>query len=83
MHLHIGENGCPDSYEVDKAVRMCLGKSPYAAIRSLSCQYDHGVVVLRGRVASFHQKQLAQVVISQLPGVTQIVNEAEVVAARA
>jgi hypothetical protein len=67
------------SYEIAKAARICLRKSPYPAIRNLSCECDCGVLVLRGRLSSFYEKQLAQVVISQLPGIIQLANEAEVV----
>ena len=78
MHCPVDQDACPESYEVVEAARLCLRKSPYAAIRSLSCEYDHGVLVLRGRLSSFHEKQLAQVVIGHLAGVTQLIDEVEV-----
>lgn len=40
----------------------------------LSCEYCEGVVVLRGRVYSFHEKQLAQETIRRLDGVNTVVN---------
>ena len=40
----------------------------------LSCEYCEGVVVLRGRVHSFHEKQLAQELVRRLDGVKIVVN---------
>ena len=56
-----------------------LRQSPHAAIREVSCEFDEGVLVLRGRVPTFYCKQLAQETIGQLEGVVQIVNEIQVV----
>ena len=53
--------------------------SPYPEIRRLSCECnDDGVLFLRGHLASFYQKQLAQHAVLDLEGVTQVVNEVEV-----
>jgi hypothetical protein len=81
MHHPMGHDGCSGTYEVAKAVTKCLRKSPYSDIRNLSCDYDHGVLVLRGRLASYYEKQLAQIVVGKLPGIAQLVNEIEVAAA--
>ena len=40
----------------------------------LSCEYCEGVVVLRGRVQSFHEKQLAQELVRRMDGVKIVVN---------
>ena len=40
----------------------------------LSCEYCEGVVVLQGRVQSFHEKQMAQELIRRVDGVTVVVN---------
>ena len=40
----------------------------------LSCEYCEGVVVLRGRVQSFHEKQLAQELVRRMDGVNIVVN---------
>lgn len=71
-------SGCLDSHEVAKVVKECLGRSPYMAVRTVSSQYDAGVVFLRGWLPSFYHKQLAQEAIAGLEGVTQVVNETEV-----
>ena len=55
-----------------------LRDSPYNAIRQVSCECKHGVLFLRGRLASFHEKQMAQETVARIDGVTQIVNEVEV-----
>jgi osmotically-inducible protein OsmY len=60
------------------AATECLLKSPYHDVRWVSCAYDHGILFLRGRLPSFHQKQVAQEAVARVKGVTQVVNEIEV-----
>jgi len=55
-----------------------LRESPYLTVRSLACEFDRGVLRLRGRVSSFYQKQLAQQAVLGLSGVDEVVNEAVV-----
>jgi osmotically-inducible protein OsmY len=55
-----------------------LLNSPYLAVRGVSCECDHGVLFLRGRLSSFHQKQVAQETVARVKGVTQVINEIEV-----
>ena len=57
-----------------------LDKSPYTTLRGVACEYRHGVLLLRGQLPSFYHKQLAQEAVARLPGVTQVVNEIEVLA---
>ncbi len=45
------------------------------SVRSLACEFDRGVLRLRGRLSSFYQKQLAQQAVIGLFGVEQVVNE--------
>jgi osmotically-inducible protein OsmY len=56
-----------------------LRNSPYACLRTLSCDLEGGGLVLRGRLSSFHHKQLAQETVRRLAGVRQIINETEVI----
>ncbi len=56
-----------------------LRNSPYASLRTLSCDLEGGGLVLRGRLPSFHHKQLAQETVRRLAGVRQIINATEVV----
>lgn len=73
---------CPfPSQGVLEAARASLRKSSSIVVRAVSCDYDQGVLVLRGRVPSYYCKQLAQETVAHLPGVTQVANAIEVDAA--
>jgi osmotically-inducible protein OsmY len=72
--------GHPVFCQVTEAARRRLNKSPYATVRSVSCEYDGGMLRLRGRVPTFYHKQLAQEAVADLRGVLQVVNQTEVVA---
>jgi hypothetical protein len=50
----------------------------YAALQSISCDFHDGVLVLRGRLASYYLVQLAQAVVSRLEGIRHIENLIEV-----
>jgi osmotically-inducible protein OsmY len=63
---------------IEEAATECRRKSPYHDIRWVSCEYDHGILFLRGRLSSFHQKQVAQEAVARGKGVNQVVNEIEV-----
>ncbi|MDY0170055.1 MAG: BON domain-containing protein [Thermoguttaceae bacterium] len=67
-----------DGTHIGQAVNRAL----MATGRFLSGQVDasssEGVVTLRGRVASYYHKQLAQVVALGIIGADQLVNEVEV-----
>jgi osmotically-inducible protein OsmY len=78
MSSQTDRGGCLPSREVVKGAKACLERSPYMAVRAVSCQYDGGVLFLRGRLPSFYHKQLAQEAIADLEGVAQVVNETEV-----
>jgi hypothetical protein len=68
------------SHELAKAARKRLKSTSYPGIRALSCECDdRGVLYLRGRLSSYYHKQLAQEAVADLPGIVQIVNQAEVV----
>jgi osmotically-inducible protein OsmY len=60
------------------AARRSLQASPYTALRTVSCDYDQGTLFLRGRLASYYQKQVAQEAVLHLEGVDQVVNQIEV-----
>ena len=67
-----------EGVDVEEAARVRLQHSPYRAIRRVSCEFDAGVLVLQGRVATFHYKQLAQVAVAEIEGVQRIRNNIEV-----
>ena len=68
------------SPNVTELAKERLRKSPYFALRKITLDHDGGVLTLRGRVASFHLKQLAQTLVSPIPGVGQVDNRIDVVA---
>jgi hypothetical protein len=37
-----------------------LGRSPYNDLRTVKCEYERGVLTLRGTLATYYYKQLAQ-----------------------
>ena len=63
---------------IEEAATECLLNSLYHGVRSVLCECDHGILFLRGRLPSFHQKQVAQEAIARVKGVTQVVNDIEV-----
>ena len=69
----------PLALKVTRAAQVRLQQSPHVILREVSCEFDQGVLVLRGRVPSFYYKQLAQEAIAHVEGVVQVVNKIEVV----
>jgi hypothetical protein len=67
--------------EISDVARATLRRSSYFELRSVSCDFHGGTLTLRGRVPSYHLKQLAQASVAELPGVVKIDNCVEVVAA--
>jgi len=63
---------------IEEAATECLCKSPYHDVTRVTCEYDRGTLFLRGRLPSFHQKQVAQEAVARVKGVTQVVNQIEV-----
>ena len=57
-----------------------LRRSRYPALRAVSCDYQDGVLVLRGRLPSYYLKQMAQEVVGhQVQGVSRLDNQIQVV----
>jgi len=64
---------------IERAAQAELRRSSYFAIRGIDCEYDNGVLTLRGRLPSFFLKQMAQCAVSpQLRGVAIVDNQLEV-----
>ncbi len=63
------------SGSVTESARERLRSCPYKPVRLLACEFDRGVLRLRGRLSSFYQKQLAQQAVIGLSGVEEVVNE--------
>lgn len=63
------------SCRITTAVKQCWAASGYAALRSLDCQFENGVLFVHGIVSTFYYKQLAQETIRDVEGVDQIIND--------
>ena len=55
-----------------------LGTNPHVAGKRLRVENRAGHVVVRGRVGSYYQKQMAQEALLQIDGVQNLENELEV-----
>jgi BON domain len=75
-----GRRGSVLSDEAFEAlVRAELLKSPYGAIRAVSCQMTDGALKLTGCVPSYYLKQVAQrLALNALQGLAVIANELQV-----
>jgi osmotically-inducible protein OsmY len=60
--------------DIPMAAEQRLRESSYFAPRSVLCDFHEGVLVLRGSVPSFHQKQIAQTLVRKVDGVEVVVN---------
>jgi hypothetical protein len=67
--------------EIGMAAQDRLRKSSSVVVRSVSCEYEQGVLFLRGQVTTEYCKQLAEQTVAGAPGVTHVVNQIEVAAA--
>ena len=66
------------SVEVESALRA----TGYLTLRGVDVISHYGIVFLRGRVPSYHMKQLAQAAAAGVPGIREIRNELDVVSRR-
>jgi hypothetical protein len=57
-----------------------LRAHPYLALQRVSCECRDGVLVLRGRLPTYHLKQVAQTLVVGIDGVRRIDNQVEVAA---
>jgi len=66
--------------EIADIAQQTLRQSSYFELHDVSCEFSGGVLTLRGRVPSYHLKQLAQASVTEVPGVVEVHNRVEVVA---
>jgi hypothetical protein len=57
-----------------------LRSNSYLALKNISCEFDDGVLRLRGCLPSYYLKQIAQETLAPLEGLVQIDNQIAVVA---
>ena len=55
-----------------------LHESPYFFLRSLRCEFDNGVLTLRGQVPLGQLKQFAEAIVARIDGVRLVINRVEV-----
>ncbi len=58
-----------------------LLRSPYGPVRRVTCDYQEGVLTLKGKLSSFFHKQVAQETVIRLEGVNAVDNQIEVTSA--
>jgi osmotically-inducible protein OsmY len=82
---HYGESALPVEKELDKAqkitaaARIRLVEVPHLTAQRIWCECQGSQLVLRGQVPSFYFKQLAQEAVAGMEGVSQVVNDIEVI----
>ncbi len=57
---------------------LLLARSGYPVLDRVRCDYDNGVLLMRGQVPSYYLKQIAQETVADVAGVHQVRNELEV-----
>lgn len=65
-----------------EAVARALRATGHPGLRDLDIEITAGIVVLWGRVSTYHQKQLAQAMAQKVEGVRGVANGVEVVCCR-
>ncbi len=55
-----------------------LRESPYFYLRRLRCQFDDGVLTVRGQVPYRQLQEFAEVIVARIEGVREVVNRIEV-----
>ena len=70
------ENGTAEPWLA--AVQARLANSAYPALWSLQCDLQLDTLILRGEVANYFEKQCAQELVADLPGVGRVVNQTRV-----
>ena len=71
-----------DFAEVARAAEISLQNGPYPVLRTVNCECIAGRLTLTGTVGSYYLKQIAQTIVSRVPGVELIDNRLEVLASR-
>lgn len=60
-------------------IHEALSRSPYLTRKLVHCEQADGFVIVKGKVGTYFQKQMATEVLRNIDGVEQIENQLEVV----
>ena len=63
---------------VSEQVSHAWQRSGYRDLRGLKCEFDGGIVTIRGQVGSYFLKQMAQAIAARVEGVKRINNQLHV-----
>ena len=66
------------SDRIKREVREGLASTQHSELRSVTCEFEHGLLQLFGQVDSYYLKQLAQEHARHVDGVTHIINSIHV-----
>ncbi len=80
LHQHAGTAAAVPNQQTDVELdaQLRLRNSGYRALRGLVCEFHDGVLTLRGKVATFHLKQVAQTLVRSVAKVTRVDNRVSV-----
>jgi osmotically-inducible protein OsmY len=71
-------NGEAQADQIAAQAKDLIRHQPHLSVQRIWCEYRGRRLYLRGQVPTFYLKQLAQTAVSNLDGVSQVVNEIEV-----
>jgi osmotically-inducible protein OsmY len=63
---------------VEEQAERRLRESPYYFLKQIRCQFDAGVLTLRGTVPLWQLRQFAEAIVARVEGVRKIENQVEV-----
>jgi len=64
--------------DLAQRLRYALTSSSYPAVRQVSCDWEHDVLILRGQVPTFYLKQVVQSLTQATVGCRPIADQIEV-----
>jgi osmotically-inducible protein OsmY len=79
MTTALNRSADPQAQDLEYRVRLFLQQRRVTQGARLRLEADRGVVILRGHVASFHQRQLIHTLARHVAGVVQVIDELQVV----
>ncbi len=68
--------------EIADIAQATLRQSLHFELHEVSCEFSGGILTLRGRLPSYHLKQIAQAAVAQVPGVIEVDDRVELVTSR-